>query len=70
MDEFFKSLAPVLAANLLTVALVYSFVSYDRMQQSGKHESGGGFMHVGYVILCLVFLLYGMSLYGGLEAMC
>jgi hypothetical protein len=35
MDEFVKATAPLLAANLLTVALIHSFLKYDRNRQSG-----------------------------------
>jgi hypothetical protein len=68
MEEFFKAAAPYLFANLLTVALVYSFVSYDRMQARGEHESGAGLMRLGYIIFCAAVLLYGLIVYGALEA--
>jgi hypothetical protein len=35
MDEFVKATAPLLAANLLTVALIHSFLKYDRKRESG-----------------------------------
>ena len=64
MEEFFKLLAPVLAANLLTVMLIYSFVSYDRLEKEGRHESWAGFSRLMTILMCIAFLLYGMHLYG------
>jgi hypothetical protein len=65
MTDFFKQVAPVLAANLLTVLLVYSIVSYDRMKQP---ESGAGVTRLMAVVLVGGFLLFGLYAHGAFTA--
>jgi hypothetical protein len=64
MDEFVKATAPLLAANLLTVALIHSYLRYDRNRQSGLHTTGARFAHLVVLVLCLSIVAYGLSLYG------
>lgn len=56
-EAFFRELAPALIANLLTVAMVYSFAQYIR------REHGRG--HLLWLICLPMFLaLYGLYLWG------
>ena len=68
MDEFVKATAPLLAANLLTVALIHSLLKYDRKRESGLHTTGAGFAHLVVLVLCLSIVAYGLSLYGAFGA--
>jgi hypothetical protein len=67
-DEFIRLMAPVLAANFLTVLFVYGLISYDRMERAGKTEGSAG---LGKILLALIPLLvmpYGFYLWGAFEA--
>lgn len=67
-DEFIRLMAPVLAANFLTVLFVYGLISYDRMERAGKTEGSAGLGKIVMVMIPLVVMLYGFYLWGAMEA--
>ena len=55
---FFKALAPLLMANLLTVTFVYCFAKISQKEREGVEE--GKLTYLWLLILVFVFLLYGL----------
>ena len=62
MDEFFRAMAPHLAANLLTVGLVCGFWRRSFQERNNLKEDDA-WATLGPIILCCGFLLYGGFLY-------
>jgi hypothetical protein len=58
---FFKAMAPILTANVLTVTLVYSFVKVDQRERAGEE---GRLSHLWLIVLVLLFMLYGWHTWG------
>ena len=55
-------MAPVLMANLLTVALVYSFAKIHQKEVAGVEE--GRLTYLWLIVLVFLFMLYGLYLWG------
>jgi hypothetical protein len=55
MASFFQAMAPVLIANVLTVAFVYSFVKIHQKELDGKEESRLAYLW----LIVMVFLKLG-----------
>ena len=68
IEDFFRAVAPVLFANLLTLFLIWSLVSYSRMEASGELGTVAAGIRLGAIILVLGFALYGLHLYGFFTA--
>lgn len=66
MGDFFKQMAPVLAANALTVLYVYGWWRISKWEREGRPHYQIG--DLALVIIPPLFLLYGLYLWGGLEA--
>jgi hypothetical protein len=56
--SFFQTMAPVLIANLLTVAFVYSFVKIHQKELAGEEE--GRLTYLWLIIMVFLFMLYGL----------
>ena len=59
-DEFFKAMAPYLAANLLTVLIVYAYASYARLEREGTEQGIEGSIRLGATIMVLCFAGFGL----------
>jgi hypothetical protein len=59
---FFHAMAPVLVANILTVAFVYAFVKIDQKERSGEEEGRGTYLWL--IVLVNWFMLYGLYTWG------
>ena len=55
-------MAPVLIANVLTVAFVYSFVKIGQKERSGEENGRGNYLWL--ILLVLLFVLYGLYTWG------
>jgi hypothetical protein len=55
---FFHAMAPVLIANVLTVAFVYCFAKIHQKELAGEEE--GRLTYLWLVILVFLFMLYGL----------
>jgi hypothetical protein len=60
--DFFKAMAPVLIANVLTVTFVYCFAKITRKELKG--EEGGRVTHLWLIVLVLLFMLYAIYVWG------
>ena len=59
---FFQAMAPVLIANVLTVAFVYAFSKIHQTELTG--EEGGRLTYLWLIILVFLFMLYGLYTWG------
>ncbi len=55
-------MAPVLTANVLTVAFVYCFVRLHQQEVSGQEE--GRLPYLWLIVLVVLFMLYGLYIWG------
>jgi hypothetical protein len=60
VENFFRAMAPVLFANLLTAFFVWACVSYSRLEAQGKERGLAGQIRLGAFLLVLFFLAYGL----------
>ena len=56
---FFHAMAPVLIANVLTVAFVYCFAKIHQKELAGEEEG-----RLTYLWLVFLFMLYGLYTWG------
>jgi hypothetical protein len=56
--SFFQAMAPVLIANVLTVAFVYCFAKIHQGELAGEEE--GRLTYLWLIILVFLFMLYGL----------
>lgn len=59
---FFKAMAPVLTANLLTVTFVYCIAKYSQKELRGEEE--GQLTYLWLIVVVLLFVLYGFYVWG------
>ena len=59
---FFKAMAPVLIANVLTVTFVYCFAKISQLEQKGEEE--GRLTYLWLIVLVFLFMLYGLHTWG------
>jgi hypothetical protein len=59
---FFKEMAPVLTANVLTVTFVYCFVKITQKELKGEEE--GRLTYLWLIIMVFLFMLYGLYIWG------
>lgn len=59
---FFKAMAPVLTANILTVTFVYCFAKISQLEQN--REDGGKLTYLWLLIVVFTFILYGLYVWG------
>ena len=55
-------MAPVLMANMLTVALVYSFAKVHQKELKGEEE--GRLTYLWLIVLVFFLMLYGLYVWG------
>ena len=55
---FFKAMAPMLIANVLTVTFVYCCAKISQLEQKGGEE--GRLIYLWLLILVFFFMLYGL----------
>ena len=55
---FFKEMAPILTANVLTVTFVYCFARISQKELKGEEE--GRLTYLWLIILVFLFMLYGL----------
>jgi hypothetical protein len=62
--SFFQAMAPVLVANMLTVAVafVYSFVKISQKELRGEED--GRLTYLCLITLVFLFMLYGLYVWG------
>ena len=60
--SFFQAMAPVLIANVLTVAFVYSFAKIAQKELRGEEE--GRLTYLWLIVLVFLFMLYGLYTWG------
>ena len=60
--SFFQAMAPVLIANVLTVAFVYSFAKIHQKELTGEEE--GRLTYLWLIIVVFLFMLYGLYTWG------
>ena len=60
--SFFQAMAPVLVANVLTVAFVYSFVKIHQKELTGEEE--GRVTYLWLITMVFLFMLYGLYTWG------
>ena len=65
MEDFYRQMAPHLAANLLAIVFIACFLMISKDEKYGKGSS----LHL-YVIplFVLIVMLYGLYLWGGFDA--
>jgi hypothetical protein len=61
-ESFFPAMAPVLIANVLTVAFLYSFVKSSQKELRGEEE--GRITYLWLIVLVFLFMLYGLYVWG------
>lgn len=66
MTEFLKQMAPVMAANALTILYVYGWWRISKWERERRPDYQIG--DLALVIIPPLFLLYGLYLWGALEA--
>jgi hypothetical protein len=59
---FFQAMAPVLIANVLTVAFVYCFAKVHQKELKGEEE--GRLTYLWLIVLVFLFMLYGLYTWG------
>jgi hypothetical protein len=59
---FFKAMAPVLIANVLTVTFVYCFAKISKLEQKGEEDER--LTYLWLIILVVLFMLYGLYVWG------
>ncbi|MGA7372889.1 MAG: hypothetical protein WBW37_09755 [Methyloceanibacter sp.] len=59
---FFQAMAPVLIANVLTVAFVYPSRKFNRRELAG--EEGGCLTYMWLIVLVFSFMPYGLYTWG------
>jgi hypothetical protein len=59
---FFKAMAPVLTANILTITFVYCFAKISLKEREGVEE--GKLTYLWLLLLVLLFMMYGMYVWG------
>ena len=59
---FFKEMAPILIANVLTVTFVYCFVKITQKEKLGEEE--GRLTYLWLIVLVFLFMLYGLYVWG------
>jgi hypothetical protein len=59
---FFKAMAPVLIANVLTVTFVYCFAKISQKELKGAEE--GLLTCLWLLVLVFLFMLYGLYVWG------
>jgi len=59
---FFRAMAPILTANILTVTFVYCFVRIHQQEVSGRDE--GRLTYLWLIVLVILFMLYGLYIWG------
>ena len=59
---FFQAMAPILIANVLTVAFVYSFLKIHQKEVAGEEE--GRLTYLWLIVLVFLFMLYGLYTWG------
>ena len=59
---FFKAMAPVLIANILTVTFVYCFAKIGQKEREGEEE--GKLTYLWLLFLVFLFRLYGLYVWG------
>jgi hypothetical protein len=59
---FFKAMAPVLTANLLTVTFVYCIAKCSQKELRGEEE--GQLTYLWLIVVVLLFVLYGFYVWG------
>ena len=60
--SFFQTMAPILIANVLTVAFVYSFVKIHQKELIGEEE--GRLTYLWLIVVVFLFMLYGLYTWG------
>jgi len=60
LTELIKAMTPYLAANLLTVALIYGYASHHRLEREGRAESIDGALRIAVTLVVLFLLSVGM----------
>lgn len=66
MDKFLADMAPHLAANLLTVAILYGFFRRASQEKRGIDDDDA-FLTLGSILLGMGFLAAGMYFYGAFS---
>ena len=66
--EFARLAAPVMFANILTIGFVYGMATLARRQRNGTDVELGAGVCFLLILLPLMFMLYGLYLWGGFEA--
>lgn len=61
VDEFLKAMAPIMAANLLTVGIVACYVVRERREREGNGHSIDTVIACAFTIMGLLFLYWGMT---------
>ncbi len=59
---FFKAMAPVLIANVLTITFVYCFAKISQKELRGEEE--GKLSYLWLIVLVFLFMLYGLYVWG------
>jgi hypothetical protein len=59
---FFKEMAPVFTANVLTVTFLYCFVKITQKELKGEEE--GRLTYLWLIIMVFLFMLYGLHIWG------
>jgi hypothetical protein len=59
---FFQAMAPVLIANVLTVAFVYCFAKVHQKELRGEEE--GRLTYLWLIVLVFLLMLYGLYAWG------
>ena len=60
--SFFREMVPVLIANVLTVAFIYSFAKIRQKELIGEEE--GHVTYLWLIALVFLFMLYGLRTWG------
>jgi len=60
--DFFKAMAPLLVANILTVTFVYCFAKISQLEKN--REEKGKLTYLWLLILVFLFMLYGLYVWG------
>ena len=63
MDDFFKLVAAIIAANLLTIVFVYAVVTFSRAERENNVKREDALTLIAGTAMTFGFMLYGMYLY-------